>query len=1267
VKLDDEDIAMDFFRGLDNGRYSSFKTEIMNLLTTKTLPQPKDLNAMFLLANQWLKPNTRSSSGTATTFATSVSTIHRSRGGNRNKSNQNRDKRNNGRQNSEERDQNSSEEKTGREKDHIECYFCGERGHYANKCPKRGSQDNENSERKHSHVTWNASTFTSYYIYASGGSAEKFGPHEVLLDNQSDISVMRPDLLLDIQSAERPVSVVGAGGIQFTAHDTGYLQDFFNVYSSKDTHANILSLAEVEDLYPVTYVPRTSFTVHLPDRDIAFYRRGKHYIADWNQVIGHVYASNKVYTKSEENRAKLVYEFLKKSGYPSMEEAIHLIEDGNIFGMPSLTRDDVKRAYEIYGLAPEYVRGKMTKQVVSRVSIDDNLVLDEKRQKLYTDVMHIDGNKFLITVCEPLQLTLQCRIERELQNELGIALQGQLELLRSHSFVPTIVYVDPQSAFKSMTTMFPGVILDVGGAKDHVCKVDAKIRRIKELYRSVKSGLPWQLPNVMVRDLVAYSVSRINIRRTTAINQNVCPRVLFTGIKVNYKKELELAFGDYVEVYDGTDNTSKARSVPCIALFPCANSTGSWEFMNLISKRRIRRSHWKLMKTSRLIVNTMNSFESGGPADDNFDLVEENVENEEPTESSSDYPTAAEQQMPEELQSEVIEQQEETNITDEGNSVEVMAENANTVGDNINASSVENSTGSDSTTEEHEVVDVEVAVEPIPRRSERVAKGINPPSRYAMAVKVLKSEVFTEDRLKAIEDAEAQEILLLFSDLQALLPVYKKHIKGMEALNCHMFTVEKFKANGEFDKMKSRLVANGNEQDPEIYYDRSSPTVAIHSIFTSLLVAAVNISYKIAKIDVKGAFVQTKMKGTDVYIKCRPSLTKQIIKVLPGLKKYVAVDGMLYCKLLKALYGCVQASKLWYDNLVEVLEKEGYERCPTDPCVLRKIVDEKVYLLLVYVDDILVIAEEDEIEHLRKVFVKEFQWITMDVGTSHSYLGMHITAKEGKVSVDMSFYIDKILEDYKSIVIDENTSPGHQTTFVLNDDSPELDSKSQKKFHSTVAKLLYLSKRARPDILTVVSFLCTRVQKPTEEDYKKLLYLLGYLKSTKHIILILRPNKVLIIEAYIDASFALHYDGKSHTGIAIFVGGVLVFAASRKQKCVTKSPTESEMVALTDNISFVELFEEFLSFILNIKQRIPTIYQDSTSVISLVTKGGGIMRTKHLRARMNLGLEAVNENRIMIVYRHTSQMIADGLSKPLVGESFMTFRNAILGLADNAG
>jgi hypothetical protein len=110
-----------------------------------------------------------------------------------------------------------------------------------------------------------------------------------------------------------------------------------------------------------------------------------------------------------------------------------------------------------------------------------------------------------------------------------MALQGQLELLHSRGFVPTRVHVDPQSAFRSLTTKFENVTIDVGGATDYVPKADAKIRRIKEIYRVVKSELPWNLPSTMVKDLVAYCVSCLNIWCTTAINQIVVPKVLFMG------------------------------------------------------------------------------------------------------------------------------------------------------------------------------------------------------------------------------------------------------------------------------------------------------------------------------------------------------------------------------------------------------------------------------------------------------------------------------------------------------------------------------------------------------------------------------------------------------------------------------------------------------------------------------------------------------------------------------------------------------------------
>ncbi len=66
-----------------------------------------------------------------------------------------------------------------------------------------------------------------------------------------------------------------------------------------------------------------------------------------------------------------------------------------------------------------------------------------------------------------------------------MALQVQLELLRSHGFIPTVVHTDPQSAFRTLTTQFPGVVIDIGGAGGYVSKVDTKIRHIKESYTGV--------------------------------------------------------------------------------------------------------------------------------------------------------------------------------------------------------------------------------------------------------------------------------------------------------------------------------------------------------------------------------------------------------------------------------------------------------------------------------------------------------------------------------------------------------------------------------------------------------------------------------------------------------------------------------------------------------------------------------------------------------------------------------------------------------------
>jgi hypothetical protein len=83
--------------------------------------------------------------------------------------------------------------------------------------------------------------------------------------------------------------------------------------------------------------------------------------------------------------------------------------------------------------------------------------------------------------------------------------------------------------------------------------------------------------------------------------------------------------------------------------------------------------------------------------------------------------------------------------------------------------------------------------------------------------------------------------------------------------------------------------------------------------------------------------------------------------------------------------------------------------------------------------------------------------------------------------------------------------------------------------------------------------------------------------------------------------------------VVTFIGGALIFAAPRKQNVHYKNPTESKVVILMDNIGFIEPFEEFFSFIVNQEKKMspPLIYQDSTSVIFFVTKGGGIVYLYH--------------------------------------------------------
>ena len=152
-------------------------------------------------------------------------------------------------------------------------------------------------------------------------------------------------------------------------------------------------------------------------------------------------------------------------------------------------------------------------------------------------------------------------------------------------------------------------------------------------------------------------------------------------------------------------------------------------------------------------------------------------------------------------------------------------------------------------------------------------------------------------------------------------------------------------------------------------------------------------------------------------------------------------------------------------------------------------------------------------------------------GKVHDYLGMEMDfSTSGEVQVKMGRYVQDMVASYpnQTEIQKEVVSLASDGLFQIRE-SPKLTAERADIFHTIVAKGLFVAKRARPDIMVTIVFLCTRVCEPMEEDWSKLVQLLRYLNRTADLFLTLSADDLKIIHWYGDASFAVHQDMKSHT------------------------------------------------------------------------------------------------------------------------------------------
>jgi hypothetical protein len=487
--------------------------------------------------------------------------------------------------------------------------------------------------------------------------------------------------------------------------------------------------------------------------------------------------------------------------------------------------------------------------------------------------------------------------------------------------------------------------------------------------------------------------------------------------------------------------------------------------------------------------------------------------------------------------------------------------------------------------------------------------------------------------------------------------------KGAHVLSSIDFVKAKY-ANGKFTKLKFRTCTNGRQQKPGSYTRTSSPTVRQETVFTLLAVSKA-VKGLLGTVDIPGAYLRAPLHET-VFMKLTRSMSRLLVKLRGQLAQYLGSDGRITVRLKKSLYGLKQSSVNWYDLIAQYLHEFGLQKASSDSCLFVRRDGTKRLYVVIHVDDIMWTCNDNQWTSQLEAFLKSKFGDLQVQYSEFDYLGMHIVQQPDlSVRVDLTGMTKRVLDRHG--ITGSSQLPSSPEAFFTDLDDPEVDySDKIDKYKSMVYELLYLT-RVRVDIVKECNFLATLATNPGPKAHAKLLKLLNYLNRTSGYHLLLGVDEVKCV-IYADASYGVHRNGRSHTGIVVAVGETngTVIVKSSIQKLVTLSSTEAELVAAVEatkmGINLSKLLLD-LGFGNDIGFNLIRLKQDNTSAISIAISGEGVTaRTKHFLIRYGFIKDMYDQNMLAVDHIPTDRMLADYLTKSLPGSKLFGFLSRVFGV-----
>ena len=457
-----------------------------------------------------------------------------------------------------------------------------------------------------------------------------------------------------------------------------------------------------------------------------------------------------------------------------------------------------------------------------------------------------------------------------------------------------------------------------------------------------------------------------------------------------------------------------------------------------------------------------------------------------------------------------------------------------------------------------------------------------------------------------VEDAQVQgevgqraaikiELERVWKKYGAIKPVKANEVNAKELIKGKLFVTEKRDAEHKFTRNKARFVARGDlrKDAPGNVF---SPTVSFPTVMTVLNII-LHKQYDFMSVDVESAYLNSDFTG-GVFMKLDRNVASIMCDMDKAVKEFVNPDGTIFVKIVKALYGLQESAKLWYETLSATLKQIGFQRSNYDHALYYKKVRDELVMILVYVDDMMIAGKRDAIREVKQQLEKSYVLSCSEVSPKVvDYVGMRIEFDKDSWTFRLSQpgMVEKVIKgtDRESDVPCDNN--------LYRDINPE-SYPDVTGYRSKVMEIAYLSK-TRPDLKVALGYLSTKMQNPTIGDYKKLLRLLGYIRKSKDLKMRLTRVEKFQVFASADASFGPFADGKSNTGMALWIGcsNAPVLAKSSKQKSVANSSTAAELIAFSSTLEEVLWITNLLNEI-GLQQGVVEIEQDNSSTMRLIQK-----------------------------------------------------------------